>query len=266
MFTSDSQVRRVHREGIVLLGGGRALLMQVAHPAVARGVAERSDYRSDRLGRLVRTLRPMLAIACGTDEEAYAAADAVSRVHERVTGSGYRAADPELMRWVLATLIDTGLLVYRRFVGPMSVGEAGRYYEEMCEVGQLLGLPRSAMPADPGAFERYVREMVSTIEVSPEARIIAGELFRPLPGMPGSGAALWLAGELTVWLLPPRLRRQYGLTISPARSATFAAGAAMSRRLLPLIPTPHREPPAALMPESWRRGRDSTAPPPAGMR
>ena len=37
-----------------MLGGGRALLMQVAHPLVAAGVAEHSGYREDPWKRLER--------------------------------------------------------------------------------------------------------------------------------------------------------------------------------------------------------------------
>ena len=39
-FSNDSMIRRVHAQGVILLGGGRALLMQIAHPSVAQGVAE----------------------------------------------------------------------------------------------------------------------------------------------------------------------------------------------------------------------------------
>ena len=51
--------RRINLEPVILLGGGRALLLQVAHPLVAAGVADHSDYRSDPWGRLVRTLETM---------------------------------------------------------------------------------------------------------------------------------------------------------------------------------------------------------------
>src|SRR5690606_28375812 len=108
-----------------------ALLMQVAHPLVARGVAEHSGYRRDRLGRLLRTLRPMYAIAFGTPAEGQAAAEGVRRLHAGVAGVGYRANDPALLAWVLATLIDTGLLMYRRFVGPLGAREAEAYYAGM---------------------------------------------------------------------------------------------------------------------------------------
>src|SRR5689334_10339201 len=47
-FPPEAVIRRVHSEGVVLLGGGRALLMQVAHPRVAAGVAEHSSFRDGK--------------------------------------------------------------------------------------------------------------------------------------------------------------------------------------------------------------------------
>src|SRR5205823_3258127 len=90
-------VRLVHGEAVVLLGEGRALLMQLAHPAVAAGVAEHSRYRSDRLGSLLGTLRPMFAITFGTAAQAEAAAASIRVTHEGVRGAGYRASDPALL-------------------------------------------------------------------------------------------------------------------------------------------------------------------------
>ena len=93
---------------MILVGGGRALLMQIAHP-VAQGVAEHSEWRRDRFGRLLRTLRPMFAIVFGNAEELREAARGVNAVHRGVTGRGYDAVDPELLLWVHATLVDTAL-------------------------------------------------------------------------------------------------------------------------------------------------------------
>jgi uncharacterized protein (DUF2236 family) len=45
VFEENSITRRVNRENILLLGGGRALLMQLAHPKVAAGVDDHSDFR-----------------------------------------------------------------------------------------------------------------------------------------------------------------------------------------------------------------------------
>ena len=52
---------------MLLLGAGpRALLLQLAHPLVAAGVAEHSDFRADPWRRLDGTLRSYLRIVYGS--------------------------------------------------------------------------------------------------------------------------------------------------------------------------------------------------------
>src|ERR1700694_4081279 len=86
---------RLNREAALLLGGGRALLMQVAHPQVAAGVAEHSDFERDPLARLDRTMELSLALTFGTLAEVRGAARQINRTHERVIGAGYQALDPD---------------------------------------------------------------------------------------------------------------------------------------------------------------------------
>jgi len=244
-FADESAVRRIHGEGILILGGGRALLMQIAHPAIARGVAAHSSYRGDRFGRLLRTLRPMLAIAFGSREQALAAAASVNRAHEPVRGPGYDARDPGLLLWVLATLIDTTLVMHGRFVRPLTGDEAAAYYEDMAVVGGLLGLPREQMPPDVGALARYVERMVESLEVTSEARSIAADLFR---SSPLTWPLLEPTRQLTAGLLPPRLRREFGLGWGPARETALEALSRASRAALPRLPRRLRRPPWFLMP------------------
>src|SRR3546814_2932505 len=130
--------------------------MQVAHPLIARGVAEHSSYRRDRVARLLGTLRPMDACAFGTPEEARRAGLAVRGAQRGVAGAGYTANDAELMRWMLATLVDTALVMHRRFVGPVDAGTGEGYYREMCGLGEWVGLPASEMPGTLAAFHEYV--------------------------------------------------------------------------------------------------------------
>src|SRR2546429_319415 len=118
-FPPDAVVRRVDGEAVLLLGGGRALLMQLAHPMVARGVAEHSQFEADPFSRLQRTLDAVTTIVFGTEDEARQVAAVVGAVHERVFGDGYRANDPDLLMWVHATLIDTALRVHARFLRPL---------------------------------------------------------------------------------------------------------------------------------------------------
>src|SRR2546428_3358008 len=113
---------RLHREVVLLDGWGRAILLQLAHPLVAQGVADHSGFATQRRGhvkRLKRTLRAMLALTFGTPEEAEKAAAGINRIHDRVhgrlaqaagafaPGTPYSAHDPALLAWVHVTLIDS---------------------------------------------------------------------------------------------------------------------------------------------------------------
>ena len=123
LYPEGSITRRVNRENVLILGGGRALLMQLAHPMVAAGVDEHSDFRQRPMYRLRRTIRLTMAIVFGDRETALAAARAVNQTHGRVRGERYRALDPDLLLWVHATLVDSALATYETFVKPLPARE-----------------------------------------------------------------------------------------------------------------------------------------------
>ena len=246
LFPDDAVIRRIGGESILLLGGGRALLMQIAHPKVAAGVADHSGFEADPFGRLRRTLEAVNTIVYGTAEEADRVAKILWSVHERVTGPDYRANDPELLLWVNATLIDTALRVHARFLGPLSPTDANRYYQESTLVGELLGVPLAVQPPDLAAFREYMRMMVGSLEVTDTARRLADAVLHPrLPFVAEPGMAL--ARELTAGLLPRPLRQQYGLTWDRNRKAALLLASAASRQLLGRVPGVVRRAPAALL-------------------
>lgn len=239
LFPRDAVIRRVDSEGILLLGGGRALLMQLAHPAVAQGVADHSDFRANPFRRLQRTLEASYTIVFGSEEQARATAAAVHAVHERVTGAGYRANDPELLLWVHATLVDTALRVHARFLRPLSPQDAECYYQESKQVAVLLGVPLSVQPPELGDFRAYVRAMVGSLQVSDTARDLARDVLRP--AFPGVAApAVRLLRDLTTGLLPPPLRAGFGLAWDPVRAAALDVAARSARQILPRLPAPLR--------------------------
>src|SRR5256885_8879827 len=162
LYSEDSITRRVNRENILLLGGGRALLMQLAHPQVAAGVDEHSDFRTHPIRRLRRTIRMTMAIVFGDRETALAAARAVNQVHSKVQGANYDARDPDLLLWVYATLADTALVTYETFVKPLLPGERESFHEEFRLLGELLGIPSEQFPRSSGEFDDYLQGMVST--------------------------------------------------------------------------------------------------------
>jgi uncharacterized protein (DUF2236 family) len=246
LFPDDAVIRRVGGETILLLGGGRALLMQLAHPQVAAGVADHSGFESDPFGRLRRTLEATYTIVYGTEQEADLVARQLWAVHERVTGPGYRANDPELLMWVNATLIDTALRVHARFLRPLSPADAERYYQESAVVAEALGVPRDLQPPDLAGFRDYMRHMVGSLRVSDIARRLADSVLHPqLPWPAEPGMAL--ARELTAGLLPRPLREQFGLSWDRNRKAALLLAGAASRQVLPRVPLLVRRAPAALL-------------------
>src|SRR3989442_2252184 len=146
LYTDESITRRVNRENILLLGGGRALLMQLAHPKVAAAVDEHSDFRSQPIRRLRRTIRMTMAIVFGDRETALAAARAVNGAHARVRGDDYHALDPQLLLWVHATLVDSALVTYATFVQPLAESERDEFYQESKRLGELLRIPSDVFP------------------------------------------------------------------------------------------------------------------------
>jgi uncharacterized protein (DUF2236 family) len=68
----NAEMQRVAREGALLAGGARAILLQVAHPAVGRGVAEHSDFATRPLDRLRTTLTYVYCVTFGPLDSAVA--------------------------------------------------------------------------------------------------------------------------------------------------------------------------------------------------
>jgi len=241
--------RRVHANGALLAGGGRALLMQLAHPLVARGVAEHSAFTHDPIARLVRTLRLTLTLVYGDGAEVTRALDAINGVHQRVAGAGYAASDPALLLWVHATLIDTALRMHALLVGPLSDAEAGAYYDDMQRIGAALGIPRDAFPQTVPSFDAYVSTMSQTLEVTDTARSLAHEIFRPRGAIT---PALFATRALTAGLLPEPLREQYGMSWGPRRQAALDASAKLSRAVHPYLPGVIKQTPSFLLPRGVR--------------
>src|SRR5215217_3448953 len=186
-FTDDSMVRRVHREQLVALGGGRTLLMQAAHPVAFAGFFAHTGALDEPYERLNRTAQVMDTIAFGSRARAERATRRVRAMHRRVrgvleqpvgrfpAGTPYAADDPELLLWVLACLVDSSLLAYERYVARLSAAEREAYWQEYRLIGGLFGLADADMPPDYAAFRAYMDDTLGgdTIHVSPQARELA---------------------------------------------------------------------------------------------
>jgi uncharacterized protein (DUF2236 family) len=202
--------------------------MQFAHPLIAAAVFDHSTFQASRLARLQRlhgTVRAMLSLTFGDDRELRAAADGINRIHDRVqgvlreaagpfpVGTRYSAHDPALLRWVLATLLDSVPRVYAQFVTPLSRAEQDQYCREAATVGRLLGIPDDLLPRDTDDLQAYMAERFASgeIVVSETARRLARDILYP-----PFHAAYWPISRATrlttIGLLDPTLRAQYGLS------------------------------------------------------
>jgi uncharacterized protein (DUF2236 family) len=237
LYPDDSIVRRVNRENVLLLGGGRALLMQLAHPKVAAGVDEHSDFRVNPIRRLRRTIGMTMAIVFGDHETALAAVRAVNQTHARVRGRDYTARDPELLLWVHATLVDSALVTYETFVKPLSAREREEFYRQMNVTGELLGVPREVFPSTLADFREYMDAMVKTgpVRVEPRALELARYVLRPkLRLVPGR--AMIPFEIVTAGLLPSTLREQYGLAWGRGQERVFRLVVKAVPRLIAVTP------------------------------
>jgi uncharacterized protein (DUF2236 family) len=253
LFGPDSSIWRIGRERVLLLGGPAALLLQVAHPLIAAGVGDHSDFRHRPYQRLTATLDATLTISFGDRRQAESAAARVAVTHGRVRGrlqaavgpfamgTPYDAANPELALWVHATLVETGLDTYHRFVRPLSTEQRERYFEEARSFAALFGVGDDVLPSTYGAFRRYVESMRrdQALTVGPQAKELAWHILNPPvagPLKPVSGLARLMAASL----IPPRLRRAFGLTWARRDDAVLRAVARSIRLALPLTPHPVR--------------------------
>jgi uncharacterized protein (DUF2236 family) len=251
LFTDDSMLRRVIREQVVGLSGPRALLMQAAHPVAFAGFFAHTGALDEPYERLARTAQVMDLIAFGPKVRAQRATRRVRAMHGRVrgtlpepagryaAGTPYAADDPELLLWVLATLADSAVLTYERYVRSLASAEKEALWADYRVVGREFGLRDDQMPADWFAFRLYMERMVDgeDLHVTDEARELAIQIVMRPPVPLRMRPVLELVNQITIGLLPPRLRREFGFAWDPVRAVAVRGGAAYTKRLLvPFLP------------------------------
>jgi uncharacterized protein (DUF2236 family) len=267
------------------------LLLQVAHPLVAEGVDQHSDFRADPWSRLADTLRSYLRIVYGTTAQARDEIRRLNGLHRSIAGPvrdpaaasrfgrAYAARDPELSLWVHATLVDSTLATVDAWLEPLSAERRARFYAETMAIGRLFGVSDAVLPANVDAFDAYMAGMLSAdgpVHPTPVARELADVVLHPSLGPAVSrgpiagrlgpvagpigatldalprGAASWLLVP-SVGLLPAGLRDEYGLAWGPRERAIDAWLVTAWRAWRPAFPTAWRWFPRALAADARMR-------------
>lgn len=247
VFGPRSMTWQIDRESAIFFGAGRALLLQLAHPWVAAAIEQHSDTFSDPVGRFHRTFSTVFSMVFGTLDQSISAARRLHHRHAGIkgrlpwtagpfaVGSSYCANAVPALRWVYATLVETALTAYELVMPPLTPQQYERYYRESMLFAALFGIPKECLPQDWTAFSAYVTAMVQSnkLSVSSQTRSIARRLI--------TGADFWLPisasyQDLTMALLPERIRKEFGFSLDTAKQVQTKGTIALVRRLYPFLP------------------------------
>jgi len=248
LFGPTSVTWKVHDTGpILFVAGLRALFLQSLHPRAMAGVAQNSDYRGRPWHRLERTVDYVATVLYGTTAEAEAAGRRVRAVHARLTGTDvhtgerFRLDEPDLLRWVHVTEVESFLDVARRTGLRLTEDEADRYYDEQRRAAALVGLDPADVPGSCAEIAAYYEEIQPRLAMTKEAAHTL--LFLTVPPLPfGLGftparAVYGGVAALALGLLPVWARRRYGLPGLPATDPAASLTARMLRRGLGAVPS-----------------------------
>ena len=248
IYGPNSMMWQMNRETIGFFGGGRAALLQLAHPWVANAVDQHSATRDDPLGRFRRTFINVFTMIYGSTDQVMRVANSVHHIHQKISGalpeesgafakgSQYEANEVGAMMWVHATLWDTQVRMHELVFPALTRDEKERFYQETKLFAYLFGIPDDALPPDWGSFQEYMDRMYASDELV--ARRVGREMGDMIFNFNGpiKPALKWLK-VMTAYMMPPRLRDEFGLPPDTALNRRiYDGGLAMVRTVYPLLP------------------------------
>jgi len=223
LFGPRSVVWRVHRDRSFPLAGIRSLMVQALHPLAMAGVAQHSTWQRDPFGRIAATSGYILTVTYGDTAAAHRAASLVRGIHghvngtDTVTGLAYRAADPSLLLWIHAAMVDSIVNIVQRYGRGLDPEDADRYVAEMVKFAELVGVPADAVPASVAALKEYI-ESVDMLQATPAARDSIALVLDP-PWLEDETRDLWRdLGQVAIGTLPEWARSMYGFDQPPPES------------------------------------------------
>ena len=230
---------RYARDGALVLGGGAAILLQVADPVVARGVAQHSAFADDPMRRLRHTLGYVYAVTLGDDTQVRRAAGSSTA---RTPASPARPTPTGSSGW-RRRCTASGVDVHELLRGPMPPALADEVYAASAGLGTALQCRRSsgrpiAPPSSGTGWMRWPPSRSATMRARWPA-ICCTRQRVPLwvrAGMP-------LGRTLTAGLLPASIRDAYGLPWRPRAFRARGAGRPARARLTPAPPARAALPP-----------------------
>ncbi|KAI9375125.1 hypothetical protein BJX61DRAFT_201085 [Aspergillus egyptiacus] len=229
-------IQKIVSEAIILGGGAAAILYQIAHPAVAKGVHHHSSFAVRPVDRLRTTMTYVYSMLFGTAAEKQKIIELVHRAHAPVKGPDYDADEPAAQLWVAATLYAVGIDLYEQIFGVMDEDQAEAVYREYVVLGASLRVPMEMWPQTREEFWTYWDEQVASFQICEEAKAVARDLLYN-PKLPFYFKAMMPTMRLvTAEMLAPKLREVYGLKSSRGRRRLYRSYLAVTKATYPFLP------------------------------
>ncbi|KAK2806807.1 hypothetical protein FQN50_005669 [Emmonsiellopsis sp. PD_5] len=221
-------LKRIAQESISYTSGLTAILLQIAHPGVGKGVGRHSNFSTRLVERTQNTGIFINVMIFGTEAEKTAFRNFVTLAHQYVNdkrttnktngnNNTYDALDPHLQLWVAATMYQTMITKYESVFPPLSPSQHEQVYQEFSIFGTALQLPLSLWPESRTAFQKYWNRELAALRVPAEAVKVAQDIFHPrYSRLPKTLAPILFFRRpmdmaMAIEELPEHVRRGFGL-------------------------------------------------------
>ncbi|WP_433732653.1 oxygenase MpaB family protein [Nocardia sp. CA-129566] len=235
------------------LTAGSAFLLQTMEPTISAVVDEHSSFRTDPLGRAVRSIGSVMMWIYGGDE-AIAEADRLRTMHASLNtttpdGVRHKALASGPWAWVLHTgtfaFTENAQYFSRR---PLTAAEKEAYYQETVQLMRNFSVAPKEVPANYAEFEKFFADMVEhhlqeTDTAHDYLKVIRS--VAPPRQLPRALRPVWkrvvspvgrLQYFVTIGTTPEPARRKLGLTWTASDERKLKALGWFIARTVPLLP------------------------------
>lgn len=243
-FTS---LPRILREGILLTGGGVAILLQAAKTDMVnsqppnQGKGKSKNLAEQLFEDLRHTIIDMYGLVFGTRAERQQILNRInSHNNNNNSKEEYYPEDPQLRLWIVATLYTTATDFYQRVFEKVDYHTAQRAYREFSVLvtDALRLVPREIWPEDRNAFWAYWDEEIKKLDVDSRARPVVHDLQAYDKDIP-----TWVKlvrrpfiRVVTPEMLPPHVREQYGLRSTSTSRFCYRFVVGGAKAVYPTLP------------------------------
>ena len=198
------------------IGGSTAVMMQMLLPRVVRMIDQASVIRTHPEERFRLTAEYVNTITYGDAEAAERAGETLRRIHahrqavDPITGETYTPNEPDLLRWVHATLVWAILAACDRWGPTLSAAERDRFVDEQRIAARLVGLDPATVPQRVAELDAYMTRMLPHLAYVTETRFMREMLVPPRFPFTLEGLVQLVLTRAAADLLPPAMQDLYG--------------------------------------------------------